>query len=137
MMKTATPTCFGTSPQRVGFSAALALFTLSILPTGAETMTFTATGDNTILSGNLANDNYGAYNPISSGTVGTSNQRSILRFDVSTFSTLRNRLTASSTEDANAALHPQLIVNYTAIPEPSSMLLLGLGGLVMFRRRRD
>ena len=47
----------------------------------------------------------------------------------------RNRFTAHSNENGNAALNPQLIVNYT-VPEPSSVLLLGLGGLAMFRRRR-
>jgi hypothetical protein len=284
MMETTTPARFGTSPQRVGLSAALALFTALAFPAGAATTTLTATGDNTILDGSLAAQNFGNFNPISSGTNGAFTQKSILRFNVSsldglytsidsitlrvfyaddsslntgtamvttnvhaitaanrawtegnsagaaavgestwnrrvhnttnwagsaglstagsdydstvlssstidlalanrptpgtaidftftgdsvaltalidswmvdnadlsrdnpglllrdptpTFNTLRNRFTASSTEDANAALHPQLIVNYTAIPEPSSMLLLGFGGLVMFRRRRD
>jgi hypothetical protein len=82
-MQAPTPTRFGTGPRQLGLSAAVALFTLAVLPTGAETMTFTATGDNTILSGALANDNYGNFNPISSGTVGFLTQRSILRFDVS------------------------------------------------------
>jgi hypothetical protein len=74
-------------PLPIG-NALLAAATLAVvahftLPAGAETMTFTATEDNTILSGPLANDNYGAYNRISSGTVGSMNQRSIMRFDVS------------------------------------------------------
>lgn len=49
----------------------------------AATMTFTATGDNTILNGGLAGQNFGNFNPISSGTVSSLTQRSILRFDVS------------------------------------------------------
>jgi len=48
----------------------------------------------------------------------------------------RNRFVASSMEDANAALRPELIVNYTVIPEPATMSLLALGGIAMLRRRR-
>ncbi len=256
-------------PARFGWLAALAA---AVLPVHAATITFTATEDNTILNGNLVNTNYGSNNPISSGTVLTLTQRSILRFDVSaldglyssidsitlrlyygddsstgagtaevttdvhaitaanrawvegnstwnnlarnstpwagsaglgtagtdydstvlasstidlsnrpaagtaidftftgtnaaltalidawmadnvdnsqanpglllrdpspTFDNTRNRFTASSTEDANAALHPQLFVNYTVIPEPSAALLGGIGCLLLLRRRR-
>ena len=69
----------------LGLSAALALFTLSVLPASAASVTLTATGDNTMLNGGLANDNYGNFNPISAGSVNTSypNQISVLRFDVS------------------------------------------------------
>ncbi|MGB6220451.1 DNRLRE domain-containing protein, partial [Haloferula sp.] len=41
-----------------------------------------------------------------------------------------------STEATNSDFHPELIVTYTPVPEPSSMLLLGLGGLALLRRRR-
>jgi hypothetical protein len=270
----------------LGLSAALALFTLSVLPASAASVTLTATGDNTMINGGLANDNYGNFNPISAGSINGTypNQISVLRFDVSaldglytsidsitlrlyyfddtstgagtaavttnvhaisaanrawvegnstggaatgestwnrlahssttwagsaglgtvgtdygstilstytlpgpwvdrpaagtaidftftgtnvaltalidawmvdnvdnsqanpglllrdptpTINSNRNRFTAYSTEEAVAGdLSPQLIVNYTVVPEPSSVLLLGLGGLAMFRRRR-
>ena len=83
-MKTPTTTRAGTGPRQLGLSAALALFTLSVLPASAGTMTFTATGDNTMLNG-LANDNYGNFNLIAAGAVADfiPNQISVLRFDVS------------------------------------------------------
>jgi hypothetical protein len=270
------------TPAISGRFAWLAALVVAVFPAGAEPMTFTAAGDNTILNGSLANDNYGNFNPISSGTVANYTQRSILRFDVSALDglyssvdsiTLRlfyaddttagagtavvttdvhaitaanrawiegtsvggagtgestwnnlshnatswagsaglgtavtdydstvlgsetidlsnlpaagtafdftftgtsaaltalidtwmvdnvdnsqdnpglllrdpdpvlaagqfNRVTSHSTEYADAALHPQLIVNYTAIPEPSTTALLGLGGLALILRRR-
>jgi hypothetical protein len=275
-MTPTAPSCIG----KLSISLVTA-FTLSVLPAGAASMSLTATGDNTILDGSLANDNYGDNNPISSGAVTTLTQSSFLRFDVSaldglystidsitlrlfyaddttagagtavvttdvhaitaanrawiagtsaggagtgestwnnlahsatpwagsaglstavtdydstvlgsqtidlsdlpaagtafnftftgtsaeltalidtwmvdnvdnsqanpgllmrdpspTFDGTRNRFTASSMEDANAALRPELIVNYTAIPEPSSTALLGLGGLALILRRR-
>lgn len=70
-----------TFPACFGWLAALAA---AVLPVHAETMTFTATDDATILNGSLANHNYGNFSPISSGTVGNTvtGQRSILRFDV-------------------------------------------------------
>lgn len=37
--------------------------------------------------------------------------------------------------DANAAARPQLIVDFTVVPEPGSLTLLGLAGLTLFRRR--
>jgi hypothetical protein len=266
--------------QRVGLAAALALFAL---PADAATIVFNATGDNTIINGVLANDNYGNFNPISSGKINDAipNQSALVRFDVSALDGLyssidsitlrfhyvndasagagnavvttnlhaitaanrgwiagthagaaatgestwnnlarntttwagsaglgtagtdydstvlathtlnstrpaagsvidltfagdtvaltdlidawmvdnvdlsranpglllrtptppaqnaRNRLTVSSMEDPNTALRPQLIVNYTVVPEPSSALVGCLGLLALLRRRRN
>jgi len=43
----------------------------------------------------------------------------------------------SKDETESADLRPRLIVEYNVIPEPSSMLLSALAGLMLFRRRRD
>ncbi len=69
-------------PGRLFWLAALVMV---VPPADAETMTFTATEDTTILNGSLVNNNYGNNNPIASGTVtsGITDQRSVLRFDVS------------------------------------------------------
>jgi len=45
-----------------------------------------------------------------------------------------NQLVYHSREASNAALRPALILDFT-IPEPSAMALLGLGGLLLWRRR--
>ncbi|MCP5536460.1 MAG: DNRLRE domain-containing protein [Akkermansiaceae bacterium] len=42
----------------------------------------------------------------------------------------------ASSEHATAAWRPELVIEYTAIPEPSSAALLGLGGLALIFRRR-
>lgn len=39
-------------------------------------------------------------------------------------------------EESNSALQPQLQITYTAVPEPDSLSLLGLGALALFHRRR-
>jgi hypothetical protein len=38
-------------------------------------------------------------------------------------------------EESNTALQPELQITYTAVPEPSSLALLGLTGFGLFRRR--
>ena len=42
-----------------------------------------------------------------------------------------------SDDAATASFRPLLTVDYTLIPEPSTVLLLALGGLVMWRRRKQ
>ena len=42
----------------------------------------------------------------------------------------------ASKENADANLHPKLDIEYTLVPEPGSLALLGLGGLLVIRRRR-
>lgn len=42
----------------------------------------------------------------------------------------------ASKENANATLAPTLTFEFTAVPEPTSLALLGLGGLGLLRRRR-
>ncbi len=42
----------------------------------------------------------------------------------------------NSAENGNAALHPELVVNFTDIPEPASLGLLGFGGFMLVARRR-
>ena len=52
-------------------------------------------------------------------------------------STTGNELSFWSDETANANLRPSLSVNFTAVPEPSSLMLIGaLAGAVCFRRMR-
>lgn len=47
-----------------------------------------------------------------------------------------NNWSFKSSEDATANLRPELVVNYTAVPEPSAVLLGGIGVLALLRRRR-
>lgn len=44
--------------------------------------------------------------------------------------------TIASSENATVAFRPELVVTYTAVPEPSSAALLGLGGIALILRRR-
>jgi hypothetical protein len=44
--------------------------------------------------------------------------------------------TIASTEYSEFAVAPHLVVNYTPIPEPASVALLGLGSLALLARRR-
>lgn len=43
---------------------------------------------------------------------------------------------ASNVNTTNGAAGPVLTIDYTPVPEPTSLALLGLGGLCMLRRRR-
>jgi hypothetical protein len=50
--------------------------------------------------------------------------------------TKNNGVVFASRQNANIALHPQLTVEFIALPEPSATLLFSLGGLLWLRRRQ-
>lgn len=102
---------------------------LSNRPAAGTAFDFTFTGTSAALTGLI--DSWMVDNVDNS----RDNPGLLLRDPTPTYGS-RNRFTVSSTEDADANLHPQLIVNYTVIPEPSAALIGGIGGLLLLRRRR-